>query len=127
MAERHELIRATLAKYALLIDDERFDDWAALFTEDAVFIDGEAEMIGRSAIISMIKGITWTKDIKHFNTNVLITMRVHGAEVTSDFISVKPLNGKFTVNRMGRYFDQMTDDGDTWRFARRKVVCTPVD
>jgi uncharacterized protein (TIGR02246 family) len=118
-----EEIRATMARYAMLLDDGRFEEWADLFTEDAQFhVMGQTQH-GRADIQAWITQAQPPKRRgKHVLANSLIEVDGWGGTATAwtDYIFVAQ-DG--TVTSQGRYHDRLERGGDKrWRFTLREIV-----
>ncbi|TMM14133.1 MAG: nuclear transport factor 2 family protein [Actinobacteria bacterium] len=97
-----EGIRRTLALYCQLCDDGRFDEWAQLYTEDAVFrVMGQVH-VGPAAIKAFIaEAQPEGRRGKH--------------------VAV-PGEGQFPVTSAGRYHDRLVRRNGAWLFAERQIV-----
>lgn len=112
-----------MARYAMLLDDGRFEEWADLFTEDAQFhVMGQTQH-GRADIQAWITQAQPPKRRgKHVLANSLIEVDGWGGTATAwtDYIFVAQ-DG--TVTSQGRYHDRLERGGDKrWRFTLREIV-----
>jgi uncharacterized protein (TIGR02246 family) len=118
-----EDIRRTLARYCMLCDDGRFDEFARLFTEDAQFHVMGKTFTGRDAIKDFMEaGQPPELRGKHIAVNSLIEGDGWSgtASAWTDYVFVAQ-DG--SISSQGRYHDQLVREGDkTWRFARREIV-----
>jgi 3-phenylpropionate/cinnamic acid dioxygenase small subunit len=118
-----EDIRRTLARYCMLCDDGRFDEFALLFCEDATFHVMGTTYTGRDAIKGfMEKGQPPELRGKHVAVNSLIEGDGWGgtASAWTDYIFVAQ-DG--SISSQGRYHDRLVREGDkVWRFASREIV-----
>ena len=118
-----EEIRRTLARYCMLCDDGRFDEFARLFTEDATFHVMGQTHVGRDAIKAFMEaGQPPELRGKHVAVNSLIEGDGWSgtAEAWTDYIFVSQQGA---ISSQGRYHDQLVREGDkVWRFARREIV-----
>jgi uncharacterized protein (TIGR02246 family) len=118
-----EGIRRTLAQYAQLCDDGRFDEWADLFEPDARFhVMGDTQH-GRNDIQEWITAAQGPEARgKHAILSSVIDVADDGrtARVWTDYVFV---DQKQRVTSAGRYHDELTssDDG-RWRFTVREIV-----
>lgn len=122
-APPEEDIRRTIARYCMLCDEGRFDEWGELFTADARFhVLGDTHE-GRAAIQSFIEAAQPEPARgKHVTTNVLIQVDSWNgtAAVWTDYVFVDR-TGRITSQ--GRYHDLMERGGDKmWRFTLREIV-----
>jgi uncharacterized protein (TIGR02246 family) len=125
----HDAIRATLARYCQFLDDGRFDDWTALFTEDCEFRVMGRHLVGRNALRGFIEPAqTEETRGRHLISEPLVEVDGDRATVTTDYAFV---GRDLTVQSAGRYHDVMVcgDDGE-WRIFEREIVFVgdrPVD
>ena len=120
-----EAIRRTLAAYCQTCDDGRFDEFVALFADDAVFaVPPGAPAEGREAIRGFMEA-GYTPDVrgKHLLGEPLITVSGSSAAALTDFVFVgRRDGGDWGIVTTGRYDDELrrTPDG-TWLFTRRTI------
>lgn len=112
-----------MARYAMLLDDGRFEEWADLFTEDARFhVMGQTQE-GRADIQAWItQAQPPQRRGKHVLANSLIEVDGWGGTATAwtDYIFVAQ-DG--TITSQGRYHDRLQRGGDKrWRFTLREIV-----
>ena len=118
-----EGIRRTLALYCQLCDDGRFDEWADLYTEDAVFRVMGGEHRGPEAIKAFIaKAQPAGQRGKHVAVNPLIYVDGDTARAWTDYIWVGPGSGQFPVTSAGRYHDRLVKRDGRWLFSERQIV-----
>lgn len=113
-------IRRTIAQYAHLCDDGRFDEWAGLYTEDCRFTVMGQTYEGRDATKGFIvKGQPPEHRGKHICFNSVIDVDGNRASAVTDYIFI----GKDkAIISAGRYHDVLVRDPDRWRFAERRIV-----
>lgn len=118
-----EDIRRTVARYCMLCDDGRFDEWADLFTENARFHVMGRTYEGRAAIQGFISaGQPPERRGKHVAYGSLIDVDEWNgkASVWTDYVFVDQAGA---VTSQGRYHDEMERCGDKrWRFTLREIV-----
>jgi ketosteroid isomerase-like protein len=123
----HLGVLRTLSLYCQLCDDGRFDEWAELYTDDAVFTVAGRRYEGRAAIKAFIEaGQPPERRGKHVCANPVVDLEADGvtARATTDYVFVgRGADGGFAVTSAGRYHDRLVraDDG-RWRFAERAIV-----
>jgi hypothetical protein len=120
-----EGVRYTLAQYSQFVDDRRFDDLADLFTADASWTVLDTTHHGRRSIRDYMS--TWEphgSQVKHLTMNPIIDISGNSATAVSDYIVVYETPNGGVVLRAGRYHDELSKDGDRWRFAQRTHVGT---
>lgn len=118
-----ELVRRTLARYCLLCDDGRFDEWADLFTTDTRFHVMGHTHVGRAAAKAFIEaGQPPERRGTHVVANPLVLVADDGASARSwsDYVF---LDRSGTVTNTGRYHDHLVLGNDgVWRFSLREIV-----
>jgi hypothetical protein len=133
-----DLIRRTIALYAMLLDDFRSGEWADLFTEDAAWIsntgiyettDGPpiTEAKGRAAIVRI--GEEFARNVRaaearslHFNSTPLIDLNGDTANAWWDFVVLHTDRNGFSIRATGRIYAEFVNQGDAWRLTRRANV-----
>jgi uncharacterized protein (TIGR02246 family) len=120
-------IRELTARYNRCFDDGDPEAFAATFTEDAVMeIDGGPRMAGRDELAAMVRHTPY--GVKHVTVDA--TVAVDGDRATQDvslIVLTRPARDaardarRSTVERTGRYHDELVRTTDGWRFARRTV------
>lgn len=119
----YDAIRRTLAQYAQLCDDGRFDDWADLFTEDGRFAVYDQSYTGRDELKNfMEKAQPPERRGKHVIAAAVIDIEGSQARASTDFVFVAKRDGKFIITSAGRYIDRLVRETDRWRFAERRIV-----
>lgn len=120
-----EQIRRTIARYCMLCDDGRFEEWADLFDDDARFHVMGRTYEGKGVIRAFIeKGQAPDLRGKHLCGSPLIIEDGFGghARAWTDFAFVSKSNG---ISSAGRYHDHLLRGGDDrWRFTLREIVFT---
>jgi 3-phenylpropionate/cinnamic acid dioxygenase small subunit len=115
-----EAIRRTIAEYAHLCDDGRFDEWAGLYVEDCRFHVMGQTYEGRAATKGFIvKGQPPELRGKHICVNSVIDVEGDRARAVTDYIFISKAN---VVTSAGRYHDVLVREPDRWRFAERRIV-----
>ncbi|MGH9111249.1 MAG: nuclear transport factor 2 family protein [Acidimicrobiales bacterium] len=117
-------IRRTLAAYCQFCDDGRFDEWGALFAEDASFRVLGRSHEGRAAIQAFIAAAQPPERRgKHVCANPLIDVDGDTARAVTDYIFLSRIDGGgLAVSNTGRYHDRLVRRGDRWLFAERSIV-----
>ena len=132
-----EAVRALIQRTAMLLDEEKFDDWIALF--DA---KGTYELSAYSTEIR--KWMTWQLSdrdtlerlLKEVHEHVrdpakrrhvvgIPLVRIEGerAEATSHFSIFRTLpDGVSSLYIVGSYQDQLVKRGGEWRYVSHKVI-----
>ena len=111
----YESIRRLLAEYCHSCDDERFDDWAKLFTPDGTFTAFGRTHRGHAALEKFIAS---TPVGKHMCFNAIIDISGSSARCACDFLFIKRDR---VIMSAGRYNDRLVKQGESWLFAERSV------
>ena len=121
-----DAIRTTLARYCQLCDDGRFDEFAELFTDDAVFHVLGTDHVGRAAIAAFMTAAQPPEARgRHVTSNSVIAVDGARATAVTDYLFVARADHGFAITNVGRYHDQLAldpADADRWRFTRREIV-----
>lgn len=119
-----EAIRDLMAEYCHLIDDERFDDFARLFTEDAVVTAKLAGKTyrGRDEIRGFLAGQPPHKRGLHVTVNHRIDVEGDTATAAADFFVIVQRPEGLHLLSMGRYDDRIVRREGRWVFAERHVL-----
>ena len=124
--EEKDAIREVLADYCFALDEGRFDDMAALFTEDGTWDTAFGAATGRPGIVSLVKSIRARASAPaprgiHLVTNIVIALDGAHATVRSNWTVVQNGPDGPKVGSGGSYADTMVKLDGRWRFALRKI------
>ena len=128
--EEKDAIREVLAEYCFALDGGRYDDMAALFTEDGTWDTAFGAATGRAAIAAQARDIRVRAGDNrpravHLTTNIVIALAGDTAEVRSNWTVVQnsPANstGGPRIGSGGGYADQMVKQNGKWLFRYRKI------
>jgi 3-phenylpropionate/cinnamic acid dioxygenase small subunit len=121
-------IRDLVARYNAKGDAGRFDELLELFCEDGVVeIPGQPERRGREAIRGLFEGVALrtgsggdrpARYIRHFTSTLQVDFDSHEAARGRAYYQVLTDRG---LDHWGRYVDRYRLDGESWRFAERRV------
>lgn len=122
-----EAIRRVIATYVHRVDTGRVDDVVALFAPDGVLeIAGRSRHEGHDAIRAMFaRGVAHlaahetVPRIRHHLTSHLVEL--DGPTRARSSCYWLAVVGDAGIDHWGRYVDQLVLDGDTWRFAHRRI------
>jgi len=121
-----QAIRRLIMLYSQLLDDCRWDEWAELFSEDAVFSVWGESHVGRDAILAAISGIQPEMPGKHVAFATVLDVDGDQALAWTDFVALAD-NGpgqwgrSYIIATAARYYDRIVRDDGRWRFARREI------
>jgi hypothetical protein len=133
-----ELIRRTIALYAMLLDDWRGEEWGDLFTEDAAWISNVGiyekasgqplfETKGRAEIIRIGEELarhTRASEGKSLHLSAPALIDVSGATAAAwwDFTVLHTDKDGFSIRATGRIYAEFVKQGNVWRFSKRANV-----
>ncbi len=127
LADEKEAIREVLSEYCFCLDNNRFADMAALFTEDGVWDTAFGKGVGRDGIEALVRKLHSSRPTGehhrgvHLVTNFVIKLDGDSARVLSNWaVAQNSLTGPI-VSAAGGYEDDMVKQDGTWRFRRRKI------
>ena len=124
--EEKDEIREVLAEYCFRLDGGRYDDMAALFTEDGTWDTAFGAATGRAAIGQLARDIRARAGDKrpravHLVTNIIIVLSGDEAEVRSNWTVVQNSPEGPKIGSGGAYADRMVKQGGKWLFRYRKI------
>jgi len=124
--EDKDAIREVLAEYCFRLDGGRYDDMAALFTEDGTWETAFGKGTGRAAIAGLARDIRARAGDNrpraiHLVTNIAITLDGAQAEVRSNWTVVQNSPEGPKIGSGGGYLDQMVKQDGRWLFRYRKI------
>ncbi len=127
-------IDAVLADWAWYLDHGDYDAVASLFTEDALFISGAAELRGRAAIKNRYEERTVVRSTRHTYSGLRVSpvdsdsetrpARVHAVSTWVNYAA----NTAVPVDDVGVYLVADFDDvltwcpDDRWRISSRRII-----
>lgn len=126
-ADDKDAIRELLAEYCFRLDECRFDELGALFTETAEWgpkrIPTKAR--GPRAIAELARSIVPAPGEgparRHLTTNVVIRLAGDEARVKSNFIMVRESEAGPLLAIAGTYEDHVVRTAEGWRFQAREI------
>src|SRR5437868_10232473 len=124
--EEKDAIREVLAEYCFRLDGGRYDDMAALFTDDGTWDTAFGKATGRAAIAGLARDIRAKAGDNrpraiHLVTNIAIALYGDEAEVHSNWTVVQNSPEGPKIGSGGGYADQLVKQDGTWRFRYRKI------
>ena len=128
--EEKDAIREVLAEYCFRLDDGRYDDMAALFTEEGTWETAFGKGAGRAAIAGLARDIRARAGDNrpraiHLVTNIAIALAdglgSDHAEVRSNWTVVQNSPEGPKIGSGGGYLDQMIKQDGRWLFRYRKI------
>ena len=124
--EEKDAIREVMAEYCFRLDGARYDEMAALFTEDGTWDTAFGAATGRAAIAQQARDIRARAGDNrpravHLVTNIAIQLDGDGAHVRSNWTVVQNSPAGPKIGSGGAYADQMVKEGGRWLFRYRKI------
>jgi hypothetical protein len=119
-----DAIRELLATYCFKLDNDRFEEMAALFTEDGVWDTAFGKGEGRTGIVAQAKSIAGTGPRPrrvHLTTNIVIDLAGEAATVQSNWAVVQNSAAGPKIGSAGGYADQVVKQSGRWLFKYRKI------
>jgi hypothetical protein len=124
LAEK-DAIREVMAEYCFCLDNNRFTDMAALFTDDGTWDTAFGKGTGHGGIEALVRRLrssdTPLPRAIHHVTNVVI--KVDGATATgfSNWVTVQNSPQGPKIGSAGSYTDEMVKQDGKWLFRYRKI------
>jgi uncharacterized protein (TIGR02246 family) len=129
--EEKDAIREVMARYCFALDDGRFADMAALFSEDGTCQTFFGKATGRQAIADFAAGLRAHRPGQssgqgapraiHHVTNIVITLDGDTAKVRSNWTTVQNSPEGPKIGSGGAYDDDMVKIGGQWFFRYRTI------
>jgi hypothetical protein len=119
-------IQTLLIHYCQLLDDQRFEEWAELFCEDAIWMFGSYRFEGRSNIAEGLRRLEPPRPgmIRHLTFSPLIHFEGEEAYSWADNIALGISAEGIRIISTARYHDVLRREGGRWRFYRRVSVAS---
>jgi hypothetical protein len=124
--EEKEAIREVLAEYCFRLDDGRFVEMAALFTENGTWDTAFGRATGRAVIAELARSLREQAGDQrpqaiHLVTNISITLDGASAKVRSNWTVVQNSPEGPKIGSGGAYHDELVKVGGQWLFRYRKI------
>ena len=124
--EDKEAIREVLAEYCFRLDDGRFAEMAALFTEDGTWDTAFGKATGRTAIAELASSLRMRAEqprprAVHLVTNIAIALDGESAGVRSNWMVMQNNPQGPRIGSGGAYLDEMVSADGRWLFRYRKI------
>jgi 3-phenylpropionate/cinnamic acid dioxygenase small subunit len=129
--EEKDAIREVLAEYCFRLDGGRYDDMAALFSEDGTWETAFGKATGRPAIAQLARDIRANRMQEgagdnrpraiHLVTNIAIALDGERAEIRSNWTVVQNSPDGPKIGSGGGYADRMVKQAGRWLFHHRKI------
>jgi 3-phenylpropionate/cinnamic acid dioxygenase small subunit len=124
--EDREAIRELLAEYCFRLDECRFEEFGALFSETAEWGPKRLPRAkGPQAIAALARSIVPTAGEgparRHLTTNIVIRLAGDEARARSNFLMVRDSAGGPLLALAGTYEDHLVRTPAGWRFQSREI------
>jgi 3-phenylpropionate/cinnamic acid dioxygenase small subunit len=124
--EDKDAVRELLAEYCFRLDDGRFAEMAALFTEDGTWDTAFGKAVGRAMIAELAQSLRQRAGAArpravHLVTNIVIALDGERAEVRSNWVVIENSPGGPKIGSGGAYIDDIAKAGGRWLFRYRKI------
>ena len=124
--EEKDAIREVLAEYCFRLDDGRFAEMAALFTENGTWDTAFGRATGRTAIADLARDLRERAGDQrpraaHLVTNISITLNGASARVRSNWTVVQNSPEGPKIGSGGTYQDELVKEHRQWLFRYRKI------
>ena len=123
--EEKDAIREVMAEYCFRLDNDRYAEVAALFTEDGTWDTAFGKGTGRREIEALVQrirqsGTARQRAILHV-TNIAIKVDGTGATAFSNWVVVQNGAQGPKIGSAGSYADELVKQDGTWLFRYRKI------
>ena len=122
MSDKDE-IRELLARYCFALDADRFEEMAALFTQDGVWETAFGTGKGRAGIVAQARGIATGERPRrvHLTTNIVIDLDGDTATARSNWALVQNSAAGPVIGSGGAYADRLVKVDGEWFFKHRTI------
>jgi uncharacterized protein (TIGR02246 family) len=118
-------IEDLITRYCFTFDEQDWDGFSALWTEDAAFVVGEMAFEGRVAMLDFLTTCLPVGYVsKHMCSRSLIEIDAEGttAHASTDVVWIA---ANFENTIVGRYVDTIVKQDGQWLFKRREETPVP--
>ena len=123
--EEKDAIREVMAEYCFSLDGARYDDMAALFTEDGTWDTAFGKGTGRPEVEALVRRLRQSPPSRpraiHHVTNIVIKLDGDSARCFSNWVTVQNSDQGPKIGSAGSYTDDMVKQGGSWLFRYRKI------
>jgi 3-phenylpropionate/cinnamic acid dioxygenase small subunit len=125
-SEEKDAVRELLAEYCFRLDDGRFAEMAALFTEDGTWDTAFGRAVGRAAIAELARSLreragTDRPRAVHLVTNIVIALDGERGNVRSNWMVMQNDAAGPKIGSGGAYLDEIVKAAEGWRIRYRKI------
>jgi uncharacterized protein (TIGR02246 family) len=118
-----DAIRELLARYCFYLDNDQFEDMAALFTTDGVWETAFGSGKGRDGIVAQARRIATGPRPRraHLTTNIVIVLDADTASARSNWVVVQNTATGPAIGSGGAYEDRLVKQDGQWFFKHRTI------
>ena len=125
--EDREAIRELLSEYCFRLDECRFEEFGALFTDTAEWgPERLPKARGPAAIAELVRSIVPVRGEgparRHLTSNIVIALAGDAARVKSNFLMVRESASGPLLAIAGTYEDEVVRTPQGWRFQSRRIL-----
>jgi uncharacterized protein (TIGR02246 family) len=123
--EEKDAIREVMAEYCFRLDNDRFADMAALFTEDGTWDTAFGKGTGRDGVEALVRRLRQSSTARprviHHCTNIVIKLDGPSAKAFSNWVTVQNSEQGPKIGSAGSYTDDLVMQDGRWLFRYRKI------
>jgi 3-phenylpropionate/cinnamic acid dioxygenase small subunit len=124
--EDKDAIRELMAEYCFRLDDGRYAEMAALFTEDGTWDTAFGKATGRAAIAELARSIRARTGAErpraaHLVTNIAIALDGARAQIRSNWMVMQNSPQGPKIGSGGAYADEVVNENGHWLFHNRRI------
>ncbi len=118
-----DAIRELLAVYCFHLDNDEFEQMAALFVPDGVWETAFGTGAGRAGIVAQARSIATGDRPRrvHQTTNIVVEVSGDNATVRSNWLLFQNSPAGPVIGSGGAYHDRMVKQDGRWFFAHRRI------
>jgi ketosteroid isomerase-like protein len=118
-----EAIRNLIGLHSQLTDDGEYQRRVQLYTEDGVFMMGDAASRGRDEMAEAFASTSAPERRgKHITANTVMEIDGDAASARTDFFFLLPSAEGLKPLAAGRYFDTFTKKDGHWLYSERRIT-----
>ncbi len=123
MPTDEEAIRNLLGLHSQLTDDGAYEQRVELYTDDGVFIMGEATSTGREEMSAAFAATSAPERRgKHIIANTVMEIDGDTANAQTDFFFLLPSADGLKPLAAGRYYDTFAKKNGRWLYTQRRIT-----